>query len=128
MGFGARSPLPRIACAFSGSAFDPCCPSIARVPLFDLLNPLQIATRTAYRASQALLPLRNANRIASRPERTPPNGWCNHFMHEMSMAAKRDHVGFLLDAVVPREIGNASDRRDLVPEPAGAAIRTAAQK
>ena len=85
----------------------------------------------AYRASQTLLPLRLPTGSWRAPGANTAAWVVQSFMHEMSTAAKRDHVEFLLEVVGSRKADNASatpGRPGLVPERATSVIRAAAEK
>jgi isoquinoline 1-oxidoreductase beta subunit len=84
-----------------------------------------------YRASQTLMPLRMPTGSWRAPGANTAAWVVQSFMHELSTAAQRDHVEFLLDVTGARQAGNAatpSGRAVHVPQRARAVIRAAADR
>lgn len=84
-----------------------------------------------YRASQTLMPLRMPTGSWRAPGANTAAWVVQSFMHELSTAAKRDHVEFLIEVTGTRHAGNTGTppgRPVHVPERAAAVIRTAAER
>ncbi|MDM0021797.1 xanthine dehydrogenase family protein molybdopterin-binding subunit [Variovorax saccharolyticus] len=84
-----------------------------------------------YRASQTLMPLRVPTGSWRAPGANTAGWVVQSFMHELSTAAKRDHVEFLLEVTGARHAGNTGTppgRPVHVPERATAVIRAAAER
>lgn len=84
-----------------------------------------------YRASQTLMPLKMPTGSFRAPG-SNTTGWVvQSFMHELSAAAKRDHVEFLLEVINSKPSVTAtpaSPRPALVPQRATSVIRAVAER
>lgn len=84
-----------------------------------------------YRASQTLLPLKMPTGSFRAPGANTAAWVVQSFLHEMSAAAGRDHVEFLLEVINSRPevaVTPASPRPSLVPARATAVVRAAAER
>lgn len=83
-----------------------------------------------YRASQTLMPLRMPTGSWRAPGANTAAWVVQSFLHELSTAAKRDHVEFLLELVSARPDGSVAPtgRPVHLPERARAVIRSAADR
>lgn len=84
-----------------------------------------------YRSSQTLLPLKMPTGSFRAPGSNTAAWVVQSFLHEMSAAAGRDHVEFLLEVINSRPdvaVSPASPRPSLVPARATAVVRAAAER
>lgn len=84
-----------------------------------------------YRASQTLLPLKMPTGSFRAPGANTAGWVVQSFLHEMSAAAGRDHVEFLLEVINSRPdvaVTPASPRPSLLPARASAVVRAAAER
>ncbi len=84
-----------------------------------------------YRASQTLLPLKMPTGSFRAPGANTAGWVVQSFLHEMSAAAGRDHVEFLLEVINSRPdvpVTPASSRPSLVPARASAVVRAVAER